>query len=147
MRRLFILAIAPACWLAPLVDTLAAASDDINGPSANDRAPPGGWKLSHFESTMKSLSGRSYSNGRRMFKRALCSRRHRFDNAAVEFGPDLAKLESRFRSIDILRDILDPSRRIADAKYDLWIVETDSGRSVAGMISRRTQQSLEVREN
>lgn len=115
-------------------------------PSANDRAPHGGWKLADLEQTMKSLNGRSYANGWRIFERAHCSKCHRFNGIGVEFGPDLAKLDPRFKPIDILRDILDPSRRIADAKYDLWIFETDDGRVITGLIGKRTEQTLEVME-
>lgn len=115
-------------------------------PSANDHAPAGGWMLADLEQTMKSLNGRSYENGRRMFERAHCSKCHRFNGIGVEFGPDLAKLDLRFKPIDILRDILDPSRRIADAKYDLWIFEIDDGRVVTGLIGKRTEQTLEVME-
>lgn len=64
----------------------------------------------------------------------------------IEFGPDLAKLDPQFKPIDILRDILDPARRIADAKFDLWVFETDSGRVVTGLIGKRTEQTLEVME-
>lgn len=124
------------------IQSLSAAT----GPPANDRAPAGGWKLADLEQTMKSLHGRSYDNGRRMFERAHCSKCHRFNNVGVGFGPDLAKLDPQFKPVDILRDILDPARRIADAKYELWIFETDSGRVVTGLIVKRTEQTLEVRE-
>jgi putative heme-binding domain-containing protein len=123
------------------IETLAA-----DEPRANDRAPAGGWKLADLQQTMKSLRRRSYSNGRRLFERAHCSKCHRLNNAGVEFGPDLAKLDPQFKPLDILRDILDPARRIADAKYDVWIFETDSGRVVTGLIVKRTEQTLEVME-
>jgi putative heme-binding domain-containing protein len=118
----------------------------LGAEAASDRAPQGGWKLADLEQTMKSLNGRSYENGRRMFERAHCSKCHRFNGIGVEFGPDLAKLDPRFKPVDILRDILDPFRRIADAKYDLWIFELDDGRVVTGLIGKRTEQTLEVME-
>lgn len=95
---------------------------------------------------MITLHGRSYSSGRRMFERAHCSKCHQFNNLGVEFGPDLAKLDHQFKPVDILRDILDPSRRIADPKYDLWVFATDSGRVATGLIGKRTEQTLEVME-
>lgn len=139
-------------WLLVLIAGVAFCAGLPCGGSvkalsaADEHAPPGGWKLADLEQTMKSLKGRSCENGRRMFERAHCSKCHRFNNIGVEFGPDLAKLDPRFKPIDILRDVLDPSRRIADAKYDLWVFETDDGRVVTGLIGKRTEQTLEVLE-
>ncbi|HUY31783.1 MAG TPA: hypothetical protein VMV69_03315 [Pirellulales bacterium] len=142
MKWLLALTVVALCWL----EDASTLRGQVNGPPLDDHAPPSGWKLADLESTMKSLRGRSYRNGQRMFKRAYCSKCHRLDHAGVEFGPDLAKLDLRFQPIDILRDILDPSRRIADARYDLWIFETDSGRVVSGLVRKQTEQTVEVME-
>jgi len=115
-------------------------------PSSGDVAPPGGWKLTDLAETMQTLRGRSYENGKRLFARANCTLCHRQDNVGNEFGPDLSKLDLRFQPLDILRDILDPSRRIADAKFDLWMFETESGQVVAGLIARETDARVEVLE-
>lgn len=146
MRFLLIaITIGAACWanlpLGRCIETLGAGE---TRPS--DRAPAGGWKLADLQETMITLRGRPYNRGQRMFERAHCTKCHRFNNLGVEFGPDLAKLDPQFKPVDILRDILDPSRRIADAKYDLWVFATDSGRVVTGLIGKRTERTLEVME-
>lgn len=146
MKWLLVLSSGVAFCTGLSSDNLDKALHAAEQPSPNDHAPPGGWKLADLEQTMKSLHRRSYTNGRRLFKRAHCSKCHRFNNVGVEFGPDLAKLDPQFKPVDILRDILDPSRRIADAKYDLWVFQTDSGRVVTGLVVKRTEQTLEVRE-
>jgi len=115
-------------------------------PPVAGSAPRGGWKLEDLSATINSLRGRSYKNGKRVFERAHCTTCHRQDNVGIEFGPDLTKLDPRFQPLDILRDILDPSRRIADAKFDFWIFETDSGKSVAGLILKETDQTVQVME-
>lgn len=146
MKWLFVLTSCMAFWAARLTGGGINAFDAAEARPANDRAPAGGWKLADLEQTMKSLKGRSYESGRRVFERAHCSKCHRFNGVGVDFGPDLARLDPQFKPIDILRDILDPSRRIADARYDLWVFETDSGRVVTGLIGRRTEQTLEIME-
>lgn len=138
--------IGAAVWTGLLADDASRAMGFANEPPGHDRAPAGGWRLADLEPTMKSLQGRSYENGRRLFARAHCTKCHRFNDAGVEFGPNLARLDLQFKPLDILRDILDPARRIADAKYDLWVFQTDAGRVVTGLIVKRTEQTLEVRE-
>ena len=145
--RLFIIAVTvgAAGWtgLAPggSIKTFGAGET-----LPSDRAPAGGWKLADLQETMITLHGRSYNSGQRMFERAHCTKCHRFNNLGVEFGPDLAKLDPQFKPLDILRDILDPSRRIAGSKYDRWVFATDSGRVVTGLIGKRTEQTLAVME-
>lgn len=146
MKRLFILTASAVCGAGLFLNCAYRAVAFADGALAEGRAPPGGWKLADLEQTMRSLHGRSYENGRRIFERAHCSKCHRFNSVGVEFGPDLAKLDLQFKPIDILRDILAPARRIADAKYDLWVFETDSGRVVTGLIGKRTEEALEILE-
>lgn len=117
-----------------------------SAPHAGEHAPPGGWKLPDLANTMQRLSGRSYANGRRLFHEAHCTTCHRQDNVGQEYGPDLTKLDPRFQPLDILRDILDPSRRIADARFDSWVFQTDSGHIVTGMILQETDDVVKVLE-
>lgn len=111
-----------------------------------ERAPPGGWKLADLTATMQTLRGRSYERGAQIFERAHCATCHPQPNARVEFAPDLTKLEPRFQPLDILRDILEPSRRIADAQFDVWIFETDGGQVAAGIIQQETREIVKVME-
>lgn len=125
---------------------LAAPPMPASPPSADENAPVGGWKLTDLTETMQPLRGRSYTDGKRLFARAHCTTCHRQDNIGNEFGPDLTKLDPRFQPLDILRDILDPSRRIADAKFDTWHFETDSGKILAGLILQETDRVVKVME-
>ena len=111
-----------------------------------EHAPPLGWKLPDLTDSMQKLRGRSYTKGKQLFEKALCVTCHKQDNVGNEFGPDLTKLDPRFQPLDILRDILDPSRRIADAKFDTWVFQTDSGHIVTGLIQQETDQVVKVLE-
>ena len=132
-------------WLFPTAHMAAEQPVPANSRT-NAVSPAGGWKLTDLAETMQSLRGRSYANGKRLFERAHCTTCHRQDNVGNEFGPDLTKLDPRFQPLDILRDILDPSRRIADAKFDAWIFEMNSGKIVAGLILRETDRVVKVME-
>lgn len=114
--------------------------------TSSNRTSPGGWKLSDLTETMQTLRGRSYERGAQLFERAHCTTCHPKPNARVDFAPDLTKLEPRFQPLDILRDILEPSRRISDAQFDVWVFETDDGQAVAGIILLDTAQVLKVME-
>lgn len=146
MHRFLSASMLALCSLA-----VAAAAHAEQPPIAEqlvERQHPsaGGWQLADLADTMKSLRDRSYANGKRLFERAHCAACHRQDGIGSQFGPDLTRLDLQFQPLDILRDILDPSRRIADAKYDLWVFATDSGRIVAGMIQQETDQFVKVLE-
>jgi putative heme-binding domain-containing protein len=132
-----------ALW--PAARTVAQQSVAAK-PAAAGVSPAGGWKLADLAETFQSLSGRSYVNGKRLFEKAHCATCHRQENVGNAFGPDLTKLDPRFQPLDILRDILDPSRRIADARFDQWIFETDSGQIVAGLILQETDRVVKVIE-
>jgi putative heme-binding domain-containing protein len=125
---------------------ILAAQQGVAYEQPAEVAPPGGWKLADLTVAMNSLKGQSYTNGKRLFEQANCTACHRQENTGHEFGPDLTKLDPRFQPLDILRDILEPSRRIADAKYDLWSFETDIGRVVTGLILRETDETVQVME-
>jgi putative heme-binding domain-containing protein len=105
------------------------------------------WKFEELASAVEQLDrGRSYSNGKQMFQVANCVACHRLNGAGNEFGPDLAKLEPKWKATDILRDILEPSAKIND-KYYMYIFETTSGKLVTGLILEETADRVKVIEN
>lgn len=124
--------------------TFAAPPAESSSPTS--KAPAGGWKLPDLAEAMQSLRGRSYERGKQLFERNHCVDCHPPNDAGKEFGPDLTKLDPRFQPLDILRDILEPSRRIADSRYELWMFETESGREVSGLIAQETYQTVKIME-
>lgn len=132
-----------ALLTAIFVVVAASAADDC---APSEHAPTGGWKLADLTGTMQTLGGRSYERGKRLFDQAHCTTCHRQENVGHEFGPELTRLDPRFQPPDILRDILDPSRRIADARYDQWIFQTTDGRVIVGMIQSEDATAVKVLE-
>jgi putative heme-binding domain-containing protein len=105
------------------------------------------WKLDDLAAAVAKLEGRSFTNGRQMFQVATCVACHKFDGAGTEIGPDLTKLDPKQQSsLEILKDILDPSFRINE-KYQSWTIETKKGTVITGLIVKETPQEVEVLEN
>ena len=133
--------------LLPATDGRAAEPRPADGPAASQLAPAGGWKLSDLTQDMRLLGGRSLTSGKQVFERAHSALCHPQADGGQAFGPNLTKLDPQFQPLDILRDILDPSRRIADRRFDTWIFESDSGTIVAGLVLQETDQLVKVAEN
>ena len=76
---------------------------------------------------------RDLANGRKMFHVAMCSRCHRHGREGYPIGPDLTRVASRFGRGDLLGEILDPSKSIAE-NYQTTILDLKDGRKLAGQI-------------
>ncbi|HEX4589436.1 MAG TPA: HEAT repeat domain-containing protein, partial [Gemmataceae bacterium] len=105
------------------------------------------WTFVELEPAVpEALKGRSFANGKQMFTVANCIACHKVNGVGQEIGPDLAKLDDKFKPADILRDIVEPSWRI-DEKYQTFIFELQSGKSVTGLILEETPKRVKVIEN
>lgn len=84
--------------------------------------------------------------GRQVFadlKGVGCSRCHavRGEGAALNLGPDLAGVGSRYPRAELIRSVLDPSNRIIDG-YELTVVTTTAGRVEQGILKSQTREKL-----
>jgi putative heme-binding domain-containing protein len=106
------------------------------------------WKFEELAAAVEHLDrGRSFSNGKQMFQVAACVACHKMNGVGTELGPDLTKLDPKQQKpVEILRDILEPSFRINE-KYYTYIIETQSGKVITGLILEETPQALKVIEN
>jgi putative heme-binding domain-containing protein len=106
------------------------------------------WTYDELAPAVEQMAGgRSYANGKQMFQVATCVACHKFNGAGVELGPDLTKLDPKQqKSVEILRDILEPSYRINE-KYQTWSFELNSGKTVTGLIVAETHDFVRVVEN
>lgn len=112
----------------------------------NDR-PRTKWKYEQLASSLEHLShGRSFENGKQMFQLATCVSCHRLNEVGHEIGPDLMKLDPKLKPRDILREMLEPSKRINEDfyTYTFWL---DSGIAVTGLIVEETADVVKVAEN
>ena len=92
------------------------------------------WKLEDFEGALDfDVTQRDLANGRKMFSVAMCSRCHRHGREGYPIGPDLTHVASRFGRLDLLGEILDPSKTIAE-NYQTNVLKLKDGRQLAGQI-------------
>ena len=92
------------------------------------------WKSEDFEGALDfDVTQRDLANGRKMFSVAMCSRCHRHGREGYPIGPDLTHVASRFGRLDLLGEILDPSKTIAE-NYQTNVLKLKDGRQLAGQI-------------
>ena len=105
------------------------------------------WTFADLAADVEKLGhGRSVDGGRKAFQAAACVSCHKLDGLGVEVGPDLAKLDPKVTTADILKSILEPSEKIDD-KYRSHVFATGSGKIVTGMVLEETPTKVKVMEN
>jgi putative heme-binding domain-containing protein len=106
------------------------------------------WKFDELALLAEKLEGgRSFANGKQMFTVANCVACHKFGGVGQEFGPDLTKIDPKQQKpVEILHDILEPSFRINE-KYQSYVLELKSGKSVTGIILEEKDGVVKLIEN
>jgi len=74
-----------------------------------------------------------------------CRSCHRVGEQGVALGPDLSQIGKRLDRAKLLESILEPSKTI-DPKFRTWLVETVSGKVVAGLLIERTDEAIVIRD-
>ncbi len=134
-------------YLANPEEYLAKHPLKIEDPQLKDRRPRTEWKFDELASEVQNLkAGRSFGNGKAMFKVANCVACHKMDGEGNDFAPDLMKLDPKMKAIDILKDIVEPSFKINE-KYQTWIIETKAGKSITCLILEESPKQLKIIEN
>lgn len=84
----------------------------------------------------------SPENGKEVF-RATCAECHQIDDMGSQVGPDLLSVVIRNREV-LMTDILMPNESI-EAGYEEYLLETNDGRSVTGVIAAETAETITLR--
>jgi putative heme-binding domain-containing protein len=74
-----------------------------------------------------------------------CKSCHRIGGVGVEVGPDLSKIGAKYPRPELLRQILQPSATI-DPKYSVYQIETRSGTVHSGLLARRDDKEVVIRD-
>src|SRR6185312_14994959 len=85
-------------------------------------------------------ASRSYGNGKQLFTVANCVACHKLGTVGREFGPDLTKLDPKFKPSDILRHVLEPSEKIVENP----LVKADPVVINKGEIEERTVSKVSI---
>jgi putative membrane-bound dehydrogenase-like protein len=80
--------------------------------------------------------------GRGVFKK-ICSTCHKLEGMGHEIGPNLATMQSRGAEA-ILVNVLDPNREV-NPQYVNYVLVTDDGRQMTGMIAAETATSVTLK--
>lgn len=106
--------------------------------------PRRAWTFDDLASSVSPLEGgRSFANGKQIFQVANCVACHRLNNVGTDVGPDLTKLDPKYQATDVLKEILEPSKKIDD-KYATYLFETTQGQIISGVILEELPLSIKV---
>lgn len=81
--------------------------------------------------------------GLAVFKKT-CVQCHQVDGAGTNFGPDLSKVSTRLKKLQILQSILTPDA-VVDKKYLGEMIVTSEGQVLSGFIVEATDDSVTIR--
>jgi putative heme-binding domain-containing protein len=71
----------------------------------------------------------------------LCARCHKINSQGTEFGPDLSHIAGKYSRADILDNILNPSKTIAQG-FATYLVRTQKGDVHSGLLVKHTPQQI-----
>jgi putative heme-binding domain-containing protein len=90
------------------------------------------WKMNELLTYLDKSKDGDVVRGRKIFEKANCIKCHKFGNVGEGIGPDLTTVKARFKKIDVLESILDPSKVISD-QYRGTTFVTKSGQTISGL--------------
>ena len=85
--------------------------------------------------------------GRELFFKAAglqCAACHRVQGTGSTLGPDLSEIGKKYTRAQILESILEPSKSI-EPKYASYVVETNDGKVVTGLLASKTEREIVLR--
>ncbi len=131
---------APAVYMAAHPLEIADALLKFDRPRTD-------WKFEDLRPLAEKLDrGRNFAVGRQMFTLASCVACHRLNNVGTQIGADLTKIDPRWQPVDVLHKIVDPSSHINE-KFYTYVLNLDSGKTIAGLITEETADTVKVMEN
>ncbi len=110
------------------------------------------WTLADLQASQDELkSGRSFRNGKELFKAVSCAQCHRMNGEGGQVGPDLVDVRRKLdeRKIDlnyVFRSLVEPSHDI-DKKYRTNIVIDDEGRPYSGVVIYADEEKIRLAAN
>ncbi len=75
-----------------------------------------------------------------------CGKCHRVGERGTSVGPDLSAIGKLRTPPDLLESLLAPSRRI-EPKYAAYLAQIDDGRALTGVLVKRDEQAVVLRDN
>lgn len=118
----------------------AVAADPF--PAPRPRGFVKSWTMADLATDMaRASAGRDFRRGRQAFVDAQCLACHRFGNEGGGVGPDLTAVNARFKAVDILESILDPSKVVSE-QFQNTMVTLKNGDDQVGRLVDETADTL-----
>ena len=77
--------------------------------------------------------------------RTQCVNCHQIDGKGIAVGPDLSHIAKERTREEILESLLEPSRRV-EAKFQSYVVKTEDGRTLTGVIVAKDAKGITLRD-
>ncbi len=74
-----------------------------------------------------------------------CAKCHKVGDKGTPAGPDLTTIGKSRSRPELLESMLEPSRRI-EPKFAAYIIRTQDGRSITGIVTRRDEKTITLRD-
>ncbi|HLH55772.1 MAG TPA: plastocyanin/azurin family copper-binding protein, partial [Verrucomicrobiae bacterium] len=104
------------------------------------------WKIDELAADLRNPEAPGNATaGRELFARLACVQCHRLGSTGYSYGPDLAGVFQRYNNdrVEVLRQILEPSRIIAD-QYRNVRFDLKDGDSVVGMVVKEDDATCTI---
>lgn len=102
------------------------------------------WKVADLAGAAARVKGRDVMRGFKAFMDAQCHQCHQINGHGVALGPDLTKIGEKYKGVELLRQILEPSVVIED-QYRTWQVTKKNGEEVTGTIVSEDDKVVRLR--
>lgn len=104
------------------------------------------WEIGDFnESLAAPLSGRDFETGRLMFEAASCNTCHNIQGTGANVGADLSTVGGKYKPLELLQHILEPSLAIQD-DHRLYFIEMEGELLYNGLIAKQDAETIHVAE-
>lgn len=111
-------------------------------PKPRERAYVNTWTVADFARDLeKAGQSRNFRQGRQAFVDAQCLACHRMGSEGGGVGPDLTAINARFKRIDILESILEPSKVLSE-QFENTTVFLKDGEDHTGRLVDETPEQL-----
>ena len=135
-----------------LVIEAAVAHDDLAVRDLYESFLPDDQRSERLEDSIRAgdilqLTGDA-DRGRALFhdvQSVQCRSCHRIGETGNELGPNLSEIGKRLDRAKLLESILEPSQAI-DPKFQTWMVETNAGQVISGLLVTNTDQEVVLKD-
>jgi len=102
------------------------------------------WKLTDFDADVAKVQHKDVMRGFKVFVDAQCHQCHQINGHGVALGPDLSKVGEKYKGLELLRQVLEPSA-VVDDQYRTWSFTKKDDEEVSGTIQKEDEKFLYVR--